>query len=381
MMEHSIARDLLEGYVDGTLEPETARAVEVHLAECDECRALIEGVEPIRFDAGAAVPTPVPWGEDRFRKAVRRSLARIAFDLFSWGVIALLAVWLLSVFVIQSAVIDRGDRADAALAATWDLAVMLQPGAEVTEWRSNPGLLSRAFDVTTVLPIGGDTQELTVVRSQLGVWKFSGEHGGPIISYNQGDQRPGETLAHLPTGTVATVELVWGSPIGVANATSLMDTHPDVSVTWVGFPTGPGSGGFGYGFGSDDVAGIVGYGTCAQGPGDVDVRGSSMGSGQFFSSSMRPSVDRALDRVRGAMDNLLSKSEFVDAIGRFGGSSPRVVERAQEYLTNPDPGVASMVVTGPTDLVKQFVDDAGATTVTVRAVDLWNWTGPICGGR
>jgi hypothetical protein len=81
------------------------------------------------------------------------------------------------------------------------------------------------------------------------------------------------------------------------------------------------------------------------------------------------------------MDNLVSRNEIVDALGRFGGASPADIEQARTYLAKADPGVVSMVVTGPTDLVRQFVSDAAAPVVTVQGVDFWNWTGPVCGGQ
>jgi len=38
-------------------------------------------------------------------------------------------------------------------------------------------------------------------------------------------------------------------------------------------------------------------------------------------------------------------------------------------------------VTGPTELVRQFVSDADEGSTVVLGVDFWNWNGPLCGGR
>ncbi len=386
MMEHSIARDLLEGYVDGTLEPETREAVEAHLEECAECRALIEGVEPIRFPTGVDA-APEAWSDDRFRKMVRRSLARVALNLFSWIVIGVLVIWLFTSFVVQPLVIDRGDRATSAVIATWDLAVMLQPGTEASEWVSNPGLLSRTTEITTVMAVGSEARDLGTVVSKLGLSGLSGEYGGPIFVHPELHERVSGALDNLPSGTVTTVEFVWDHVIDIADVSAMIEEHPDVSVTWVGFPTGPGySGMSGAGFGHDGDPGFVGYGTCSNGPPDgMIVRGSASGGGSASPSFSRsyvaggPSVAGALEQVRRAMDNLLSRPEFREAIE--DQPSAAALEEARDYLDGNDPGVVAMVVTGPTELVRQFVSDADEGSTVVLGVDFWNWNGPLCGGR
>jgi hypothetical protein len=342
---------------------------------------LIEGVEPIRFEGGLA--TVSGWDGDRFKKAVRRSLARVAFDFLTWVVVGTVVVWLLSSLAVVPVVVDRGDRPGAALTATWDLAVMLHPGAEITEWRSNAGLFSRSFDIPVVLRVGSGTKDLGVAHSRLNLWGLSGGHGSPLVSPIQGDQRTGESLDHLPTGTVVTVELSWPRAVDIADATALMEAHSDVSVIWVGFPTGPGSVVLVPGFGTQGSPAYLGYGTCAMDPPGARFGwgGSSMGSDGSLTPIVAPSITRALDQVQRAMDNLVSRNEIVDALGRFGGASPADIEQARTYLAKADPGVVSMVVTGPTDLVRQFVSDAAAPVVTVQGVDFWNWTGPVCGGQ
>jgi hypothetical protein len=79
------------------------------------------------------------------------------------------------------------------------------------------------------------------------------------------------------------------------------------------------------------------------------------------------------------MDNLLSRPEFREAIE--DQPSAATLEEARDYLDGNDPGVVAMVVTGPTELVRQFVFDAGAGSAIVMGVDFWNWNGPLCGGR
>ena len=41
-VEHHLARDLLEGYVENSLEAETRSQLEAHLATCEECRNILD---------------------------------------------------------------------------------------------------------------------------------------------------------------------------------------------------------------------------------------------------------------------------------------------------------------------------------------------------
>ena len=53
-MSHDQIQDLLEGYVDETLDRGTRRQVEAHLAGCEECRAILEGIPPVELGDVAA---------------------------------------------------------------------------------------------------------------------------------------------------------------------------------------------------------------------------------------------------------------------------------------------------------------------------------------
>jgi hypothetical protein len=49
-------------------------------------------------------------------------------------------------------------------------------------------------------------------------------------------------------------------------------------------------------------------------------------------------------------------------------------------LTELDnPRVASLVVTGPTEEVIDFIEEAAPDVVNVLALDLTNWFQPLCG--
>ncbi len=129
-MTHEEIQDLLEGYVDETLDRATRREVDAHLATCDECRAVLEGVAPV--DLGAVEPSS--WTQRDMRRAVRRSMFRVAVDVVLLVIAVTLVAWLVSLTLIHPLIINRGGRAEAATIATADLAVMFNPGASVTEY-------------------------------------------------------------------------------------------------------------------------------------------------------------------------------------------------------------------------------------------------------
>jgi anti-sigma factor RsiW len=109
-MTHEEIQDLLEGYVDETLDRATRREVDAHLATCDECRAVLEGVAPV--DLGAIEPSS--WTQRDMRRAVRRSMFRVAVDVVLLVIAATLVAWLVSLTLIHPLIINRGGRAEAS---------------------------------------------------------------------------------------------------------------------------------------------------------------------------------------------------------------------------------------------------------------------------
>jgi len=137
-MTHEQIQDLLEDYVDERLDRSTRKEVDTHLQTCAECRAVLDGVAPI--DLGALGGT---WDAPSMRRAVRRSLLRTAFDTATVLFVGWLTVLVLSSFLIQPLIVNRGSRAEAATVATADVVSLFNPGVSVTDYRFESGILSR----------------------------------------------------------------------------------------------------------------------------------------------------------------------------------------------------------------------------------------------
>ena len=78
-MTHEELRDLIPGYALDALEPEAARAVELHLPTCEECRRDLRGLHEVAADlaAGVAVVEPPSWLRAQVLAAVRPRRAEV----------------------------------------------------------------------------------------------------------------------------------------------------------------------------------------------------------------------------------------------------------------------------------------------------------------
>lgn len=91
----AVARDLLPSYVEGLTSAETAEAVERHVQSCPDCAACLEAMR--------SQPAPAEAEEVReveYLKKVRRSGKKRVFGAALATAAALLAVFLLKIFVI-----------------------------------------------------------------------------------------------------------------------------------------------------------------------------------------------------------------------------------------------------------------------------------------
>ncbi len=378
MRTHDEIQDLLEGYVDETLDRETYRAVDEHLAGCEECRTILDEVAPVDLSglAGGAVDERV------LRRSVRRAMRRTVIDAALTLLALVMAVWLVGVFVIQPLIVNRGGRAAAASRATYDLAIMFNEGATVTDFKIDSTSFRRVFTVDLSLPVGSGLAELGSVSTRLGIVGLGGAGGGrwwPFVDNldTGGDAR--ERLELLGSGTVATVSVRFSDPISIGRAQQLADsTAHDVRVVWAGFPVDATEERSGLLFESGST---VGYGTCL-GPetlGD-DFFGATSADGGSGSIAFWPaSIDKALTEVRRALGNLVDHPNLIADLAVPEPSSPERVEQALTYLSRPDPGVVSLVVTGPTAEILGFLGETEEARASVLAVDLYNWSIPVCG--
>jgi hypothetical protein len=360
---HEEIQDRLEGYVDETLDREIRREVDAHLATCAECQAILEEVAPVELgDGGSSAWTPVD-----MRRAVRRSMFRVALDTVLLLIAAILVAWLLSLTLLHPLVINRGGRAEAATVATVDLAVMFNPGASLTEYHYSSHLLGRSSRAIVVLPVGNDTRELATIESRIGLLAFGDAGGGRLFPFFSGDEQPlgGEDrLEAVADGTVATVQLSYQAPIDLASAESLSPGDADVRVVWAGFSVGE-SG--------LAPSGVLGYGTCDQRSIDPSGAPGSSGGGSGEGLGHPVSIARALSETVRALGNLVDHPDLIQGIG----STPEEADAALGELETPR--VSSLVVTGPTQEVLRFIDEATPDAVGVLAIDFMNWFEPLCG--
>jgi hypothetical protein len=365
-MTHDEIQDLLEGYVDETLDRETRRRVEAHLAGCEQCRAILEGVPAVGLGEVAA-----SWDERGMRRAVRRSMLRIAVDALLLLFVGWLVVWILALLIVHPFVLNRGDRAVAATIATADIAIMLNPGATVVEYSYRSGIAARFTEVHLALPVGSTIKSLGTVDSRIGLFGFGDIGGGRLFPYlSEATDREGgeETLGAVGAGTVATVDLWFEPTLDPAAARAIVDSGAaDVSVVWAGFEVAGEEG--------SDLApgGILGYGTCVSLPITVSGVVGSSGGGSGTALGGPASVTGALDETRRAIGSLLEHPDLLVGLGASVDDASIALGRLEE------PEVAELVVTGPTPEVLRFIDEAEPDAVSVLEFEFINWAQPPCG--
>ena len=363
-MTHDEIQDRLEGYVDETLDRSTRREVDAHLATCEDCRTILEGVAPV--DLGGIEPST--WAPREMRRAVRRSMFRVAVDAVLLLIAVALVAWLVSLTLIHPLVINRGGRADAATIASADLAVMFNPGASVTEYAYHSHLLSRTSEVTVAMPVGALPREVATLASTIGPLAFGDSNGGRLFPFFSGEGEAiggQEQLEAVGDGTVATVLLRYETPLDMEEAGQLTDSEADVRVVWSGFSVGEGSG--------LSPSGVLGYGTCGARPIEVSGAIGASGGGSGSSFGQAASIDDALSETVRALTNISDHPDLLEGIG----ATPEEADTALTELN--DPRVSSLVVTGPTEEVIDFIEEAAPDVVNVLALDFTNWFQPLCG--
>lgn len=353
MTEHDDIQNLLEAYVDETLDRPTRQMVDDHLKDCEMCRALLDEVAPV--DLGSL---SLASDERTLRRSVRRAMRRTTLDAALALLVVWLAGWLLAVFVVGPLVVDRGDREVAAAQATIDLAVMTNPGAWITDFNTNSTGWKKTFTVEAGLEVGSGTVPIGELASRLGPIGFGDPRWGlPLFQGTLWPESRGslDTLAGLGESTVATVYVYFEDRLSIDEAQAVADSTTDTRVIWAGF-AGNTLGDLEYG-----------YGTCLD-P-DEDPMSAFQSQGWFPAS-----ISGAHTQVKRALANLVDHPEI--ARGVRGGESE--AQDALEYIES-NGEVARLVVTGPTAELVQLIEELGGGGGEVLAVDFYNWSEPVCG--
>lgn len=373
-MTHRDIQDLLEDFVDERLDRPTRKSVSDHLAHCDECRAVLDGVAPV--DLGPLADGA--WDERAMRRAVRRSILRTALNTAGLLLVAWLIVTTVSALVAQPLLVNRNGRATAATVATVDLAVLFNPGTAVDDYEFDSGLLSRRSSAHVVMPVGTDLVDGGSLATRITLTGFGADSGGRVSPF-LGHQRGGgagldEHLQAIGDNTVATVELFFDDPLDIEDAQRLADAPHDVRVVWAGFALD-----------SPDAAPLqnaagpagLGYGTCGASLIDPDSLGSGGGGGSSSVFDLPPSIEGARTETLRALDNLVEHGELIESLFDPGLTEEVFAAAAREIAEQGR--VASLVVTGPAPDLREFIASAGPDFGAVRQVDFTNWFTPLCG--
>ncbi len=374
-MNHEEAQELLEDYVNKRLDQPVRDQLEEHVGGCSVCQSILDGVPPVDLTAlGVADVDP-----RTLRRSIRRALWRTVLD--AAGMIILLAVGfiVISNLIVQPLLINRGGRAEAAARATYDVASLFNEGAVVDEFSIDSGVFDRTFTAAVQMPVGAGMADLGTVSSRMGLFEFGGADGGAFWPFVDSDSRIGgvaqEVLARLGDGAVATVSVRFYEPISVDQAQSLAASPgSDVSVVWAGFLLSEADPAVA----ASDPLRMLGYSTCVRTdhiPSNI-FAGSSASAGGDFGVS-RPSVRNALQEVRRSINHLAQHPDVTAEL--LAGGVEESVQRANTYLADTDPQVETLVVTGPTEEILKFFEQADTKDGLVLAVDFYNWIRPVCG--
>lgn len=384
--------DALRRELHAQTDPEESARITDHLDACEQCGerldALADTMPALSAEATATTDDP-GW----MRRAVSRTLFGVA-----WRAALLLAVvaiggQFLGALVIHPLLVDRGDRLEEHLVAAIDLPVLLRPGVEASEIRTNPGVFRRSVEVRFERAVGAQHQDLGSYELRLGPLGMSRTDGplvafpplGPSLSNDPSDR---STIAFDPSrageATAATVELRWFEGIDATQVPELTaDAGDELALTWVGFQVGEPPE-------DPDLAGAydatLGYSACPAGAdrlreiiGDGPIHGGGGMSGGFRAFPPEPGdgVAQALAQVRRATANLASSGWLEDAGSVRDGLGD--VQETARWLEDNDPDVTSVVLTGPTTLLAEVVEASGPDRAVLLELELDRGAPDPCG--
>lgn len=123
--------ELIHAYHDGELAPAEVAAVEAHLDDCDDCRALLADLRQVaRLVAAAPLAEPPPQAMKRMQQAWWAAQDRGVRRVASWLTAAAAAVIFAAVLFSPSSSSSSSQRPDAG--ASFQLATLMPP-ADLTE--------------------------------------------------------------------------------------------------------------------------------------------------------------------------------------------------------------------------------------------------------
>lgn len=371
-MTHSEIQDLLEAFVDDALDRPTRKLVETHVAGCEECQAILDDVAEVDLSglAGGAVD------ERQLKKSVRKAMRRTIADAIMAIVAAWIIIWFIGAALVQPLVVNRSGRAAQAARATVDSAIMFNPGAVLTDIQIDSKWLSRLVTADVALHVGSGTESVGQVSSRIGMFRFGDPSGGSFIPYLNTDASSTieeASLQRLGESTVATVQLYFTDSLSITRAQELADSSAnDVRVIWAGFPT---SATASDGSTRSEGLGMVGYATCGASLPDDDFFGASSASSSGTNSGAPASIEDAKAQLVRALANM-DGAELGPYIVSLRGDAD--IEAGLNYLSSDDQ-VTVLVVTGPSQEVAGFIEEAGQPSAVLLGVDFYNWSTPICG--
>jgi hypothetical protein len=361
----------LRAFLDDDLPAADTHEVEEHLEACERCVAALDDLEPppvLPREAAADAPA---WDERRMRRAVRRTVLRTAVNTVLLLVLTALLLQVVGWFVIHPLLVDRGGRLESHVTATIDLPVLLIPGAEAGELVSDPGWLRRTTEVEFRRSVGSRPTSLGSFGTRTGPFGMSTTSGWDLwpgaYSVDAGSDvypTPFEP-ERLGEGTAVTVELQWLRPVDLEAADAVAAGSADVVLLWVGFrvPGAPHPQASGW---------TLGYSAYAEPWSGL----SEMRSGGFGTSDATErrfhgddlGARHALGEVRRATANLAAIGwPAVDDPDGHGALAD--LDATADALAATDPGVASIVITGPTQAVAEAIEAHGPDQAQLLEID------------
>jgi hypothetical protein len=117
-------------------------------------------------------------------------------------------------------------------------------------------------------------------------------------------------------------------------------------------------------------------------PDDETLQASSAGFSRGYTSTFSPaSITTALSSTREGLKRILDSTELTSAFLDRRPGTEEAARKVLDLLTESDPAVRTLVITGPSPEISAFLSDPSTpeNVASVLAVDFYNWATPVCG--